>query len=174
MSLPGPLWYVDLLYTPVKNTSCCFPHQNWGPGGVGSCLLTQGGTGRAWPGTSVIAWWHCLLRGFAESCARGSLPRYLTQEHPFLQSSVPCSGHLPPAGMFQLRYSWTTPGTLFCPSLVCKSCWCYRSKQPPSALCHTVFSFSGRCKQDNVRGWSGTCHHCLSLQCPGEQRLDLM
>lgn len=92
MSLPAPLWYVDLLYTPVKNTSCCFPHQNWGPGGVGSCLLTQGGTGRAWPGTLVAVWWHCLLRGFTESCARGSFPKYLTQEHCFLQSSVPAVG----------------------------------------------------------------------------------
>lgn len=172
MSLPGPLWYVDLLYTPVKNTSCCFPRQNWGPGGVGSCLLTQGGTGRAWQGTLVAVWWHCLLRGFAESCARGSFPKYLTQEHCFMQSSVPAVGTCHHLRCFSSDTCGQPRGLSSGPA--CKSCWCYRSKQPPSALCQTVFSFSGRCKQDNIRVWSRTCHRCLSLQCPGEQRLDLM
>lgn len=67
--LPDPLWYVDLLYTPVKNTSFCFSCWNCGFGGVVSCLhlggigiILQAHTGHFSHWVVTLSAWKVLLQ----------------------------------------------------------------------------------------------------------------
>lgn len=135
MFLPGPLWHVDLLYTPAKNTSSCFPCWNCGFGGVVSCLRL-GGIGvtlqahRGHLGHCVVT----LLRGF---CWKLSTGEWEVIWEPvscrLLAQQSPCAGALA-----ALCTGCTAQGTVAWLCLCFYRGLCERKRWPSSALCQTV------------------------------------